>query len=105
MLKIKENVDLKELEKFKFKPKYNEDTGEIMYYWREYSKYPMFRESKWFSRVEVGTHTRNIEDTRKHRKAKNNREIRLVLGSLSDEFDIIEILFDLIQAGLVEKVY
>ena len=29
MLKIKDNVDLKELEKFGFKAKYNEDTGEI----------------------------------------------------------------------------
>ena len=27
MLKIKENVDLKELEKFGFKPKYDEDAG------------------------------------------------------------------------------
>ena len=29
MLKIKDNVDLKELEKFGLKPKYNEDTGKI----------------------------------------------------------------------------
>ena len=30
MLKIKDNVDLKELEKFGLKPKYDEDTGEII---------------------------------------------------------------------------
>ena len=29
MLKIKDNVDLKELEKFGFRPKYNEDNGEL----------------------------------------------------------------------------
>ena len=29
MLKIKDNVDLKELEKYGLKPKYDEDTGEI----------------------------------------------------------------------------
>ena len=32
MLKLKNNVDLKELEKFGFKPKYDEDTGEIKKY-------------------------------------------------------------------------
>ena len=32
MLKIKDNVDLKELEKFGLKPKYDEDTGEIIAY-------------------------------------------------------------------------
>ena len=30
MLKIKDSVDLKELEKFGLKPKYEEDTGEII---------------------------------------------------------------------------
>ena len=29
MLKIKDDVNLKELEKFGFKPKYDEDTGKI----------------------------------------------------------------------------
>ena len=32
MLKIKDNVDLKELEKFGFKPKYDVDTGKIKKY-------------------------------------------------------------------------
>ena len=32
MLKIKDDVDLKELEKFGFKPKYDEDTGELHEY-------------------------------------------------------------------------
>ena len=32
MLKIKDEVDLKELEKFGFKPKYSEDTGELNEY-------------------------------------------------------------------------
>ena len=32
MLKIKDNVDLRELEKFGFKPKYDEDTGKIKAY-------------------------------------------------------------------------
>ena len=32
MLKIKDNVDLKELEKFGFEPRYNEITGKIARY-------------------------------------------------------------------------
>ena len=32
MLKIRDNVDLKELEKFGFKPKYDEYTGKIKAY-------------------------------------------------------------------------
>lgn len=32
MLKIKDSVDLKELEKFGFKPKYDENTGRIYAY-------------------------------------------------------------------------
>ena len=48
MLKIIDNVDLKELEKFGFKPKYDEDSGAIIYYWRDYSKFPDFRDTKWF---------------------------------------------------------
>lgn len=32
MLKIKHNVDLEKLKKFGFKPKYNEDTGELSKY-------------------------------------------------------------------------
>jgi hypothetical protein len=32
MLKIRDDVDLKELEKFGFKPKYDEDTGELKEY-------------------------------------------------------------------------
>ena len=39
MLKIKDNVDLKELEKFGFKPKYNEDTGEVCAYEKKIEKY------------------------------------------------------------------
>ena len=36
MLKIKDDVDLEELEKFGFKPKYDVDTGELKEYYKEY---------------------------------------------------------------------
>lgn len=38
MLKIKDNVDLKELEKFGFKPKYDENTGRIYAYQKKCEK-------------------------------------------------------------------
>ena len=103
MLRIKDDVDLKELEKYRFKPRYNSDTGEIMYYYREYSKYPEFRDDKWCSRVEIYTDTKQIKSERHHRRIENKREFRAIIGKLSDEFDVVHILFDLIQAGIVEK--
>ena len=38
MLKIKDSVDLKELEKFGFKPKYDENTGRICAYQKKCEK-------------------------------------------------------------------
>ena len=38
MLKIKNSVDLKELEKFGFKPKYDEDTGKVCAYQKNAKK-------------------------------------------------------------------
>ena len=38
MLKIKDNVDLKELEKFGFKAKYDENTGRICAYQKSVKK-------------------------------------------------------------------
>ena len=80
MLKIKDNVDLKELEKFGFK--YNNDLQ--MYYKNEKS-------TTWSARLFA-----------------DNRKIEIVttvfcnLGSLLKGLD--NLIFDLIQAGLVEKV-
>lgn len=72
MLKIKDNVDLKELEKFLYETEYGyvNDTG-------------------YFERIFVD---------------KENRHIYFCDEWYGDDFDLIEILFDLIQAGLVEKV-
>ena len=105
MLKIKDNVDLKELEKFGFKPYYNCDTGKTMYYYREYTKFPDFKhKSDWVSRVEFHEATKKMDKTIHYRKVKNNKELKAIIGKFSNEFDVVEILFDLIQAGLVEKV-
>lgn len=93
MLKIKDSVDLKELEEFGFKPKYDEDTGKIRTY-----------EKKKKEEVYVGL-TVQIEKTKSKIRIfkafrKNKTEWRI--NPYTDYFDI-DTLYDLIQAGLVEK--
>lgn len=105
MLKIKDSVDLKELEKFKFKPKYDEDTGEVIYYYREYYSNPPYwgYDKDCVSRLEIYVESRIFHKTKKHREIKDKKEFKIILGRYARDFDIFEIFFDLIQAGLVEK--
>ena len=76
MLKIKDNVDLKELEKFGFEPRYSEITGKIVRY--------------------INGDERNII-----RYIDNNHNYfpywEVILNNNN-------LLYDLIQAGLVEKI-
>ena len=98
MLKIKDDVDLKELEKFGFKPKYDVDTGELKEYYKEF-----------------------VDDDRRHYPGETikfyiKKEKRFFKtyyscrGGTWDIFhykygyEIIDILYDLIQANIVEKV-
>ena len=80
MLKIKESVDLKELEKFGFKLKYNENNGKPFSYEKEFIG--------WNRRSDI---TIYIED----------REINCYI---EEEMGIIETLYDLIKADMVDKV-
>ena len=84
MLKIKDNVDLKELEKFGFKPKYNEDTGKI-------DRYVLF-----------GLMTIKV-DGRKMLSNKKHLYRELDLEYFNAEF-VDGALYDLIKTDLVEKV-
>ena len=92
MLKIKDNVDLKELEKFGFK--YDDEFGVGMYvkskhYEKEVNDPIYGKSNELFSdRICI------FEDTRK---------IITDNYSLQNKMDY-DTLFDLIQAGLVEKV-
>lgn len=83
MLKIKDNIELKELEKFGFKSKYDEDTGKIKSY--SYNN----------ERIEVRNRLIPF-----HREYNEYSEIN------KEYYDsnIVDILYDLIQEGLVEKV-
>lgn len=77
MLKIKDNVDLKELEKFGFK----ENDGEYYYDFMEYTPY----ESSYLC-------------------IDYKREILTGYVIYENISQMTDLLFDLIQAGLVEKV-
>ncbi len=98
MLKIKDNVDLKELEKFGFKPRYDEDTGKLV---------EMYR----ISGNRKGTTLKykdNFNGERGYRDFWHvynwNRRICNHGYSLNLSIDDYEILYDLIKADLVEKV-
>ena len=79
MLKIKDNVDLKELEKFglDFKPNF----------YKEKECYVIYKQDRFgqhYVKLSINIHTRLIR--------------------VSSSVEVIDTLFDLIQAGLVEKV-
>ena len=78
MLKIKDNVDLKELKKFGFK--YYDYTGRYEY---KYSGYALIYINSWNREI----YLKYLEDT-----------LEQYIHPLDN------IIFDLIQAGLVEKV-
>ena len=90
MLKIVDDIDLKELEKFGFKPKYDEDTGKIYKY---VHRYEINKDaSKIDLEIKKDIYLRGQYDYIEYWK------IHLL------EFEGIEILYDLVKAGLVEKV-
>lgn len=93
MLKIRDNVDLKELEKFGFKPKYDEDTGNIIAYKKVVTK--------TFS---TGILIKKTEYKKtKIRIYKNVFKKIWVIDNYGDFYDL-DTLYDLIKAGLVEKI-
>ncbi len=105
MLKIKDNVDLKELEKFGLKPKYNEDNGKIDRYEKiTYDDNGIFYYK--FRRF-----LRFLKTNKKKMRFKNYEDMlvlddRVFLNGTFNRDDScdFDLLYDLIQAGLVEKV-
>ncbi len=100
MLKLKDNVDLKELEKFGFKPKYDEDTGKIVrYVYLKPINYNKNSKNQYIEAIEV----KYVEYVKNHDDFFKQQDISY-WGITQHEFDVLDILYDLIQAGLVEKV-
>lgn len=92
MLKIKDNVDLKELENYGFKAKYDENTGRICAYQKKCEK-------------DLGGLLMTITETtsliRIYKDFKGRNEVWRIYR-YNDYFDV-DTLYDLIQAGLIEK--
>jgi len=86
MLKIKDSVDLKELEKFGFKPEYNKDTGMIEQMMACRECYILC----WFKVKQEDKKKLVVSKYRKIEWARQNYN-----------FDL---LYDLIKADLVEKI-
>ena len=101
MLKIKDNVDLKELEKYGFKKHKNDDEGVLV--------------SKWIRETcygDSGDYTTNLNDYYFQfyplieiiPNKKGNRLLFFRLHYDKYVYELSELLYDLIKDGLVEKV-
>lgn len=101
MLKIKDNVDLKELEKFGLKPKYDEDTGEIIAYYSQ-SKYDFKNAVERILHFYKKENKFLIFHKRDNFMLDDYAFIKNSCGrNNSCNFDL---LYDLIKADLVEKI-
>lgn len=79
MLKVKDNIDLKELEKFGLEFKSD--------FYKEKESYVIYKEDRYgnsYVKLSINIHTRIIR--------------------VSTSSQVIDTLFELIQAGLIEKV-
>ena len=109
MLKIKDNVDLKELENFGFKPKYDCDTGEILFYYNEYFEEIFYASSgNKYEHYQIRIFKESVEIKKLGWLKKKSIKTNFIYDKPSiyeDGFGrFVDLLFDLISAGLVEKV-
>lgn len=97
-LRIKDDVDLKELEKFGFKPKYDEDTGELKEYYKEYCE-----------KIGDAMYSEKIGFYIKKKKRFFSTKLQCcgyVWNIFSQRFgsEMMDLIYDLIKKDLVEKV-
>lgn len=104
MLKIRDDVDLKELEKFGFKPKYDEDTGDLKEYFYTNNKESGINIKK------KDKQTKKKFLSIRYTFKKDKRGVPLVRENkiwLVDNYNYyytdFDILYDLIKANLVVK--
>lgn len=116
MLKIKDNVDLKVfIDEYGFKPEYDKDTGEIIELYRIRGFYLGERTRR--RKSATITKQQNHDNVWKYNgnfknywyinpftRLFNNYKAYANCQLLSLDEDDYELLYDLIQAGLVEKV-
>ena len=111
MLKIKDGVDLKELEKFGFKPKYSEENGKLTEYFFVNNKETSI--SMFLGISIIRKNVKNNEKKLRIRKIfkRDNKGFPIVneakiwvIDNYNYQCTDFDKLYDLIQAGLVEKV-
>lgn len=107
MLKIKDEVDLSIfIEKYNFKPRYDMDTGKLIELYRINGHYAGEKEKR--RQTATITLKENFENAKTKRNwlsiVAGSREICPEFYQLSLDTEDYEILYDLIQADLVEKV-
>lgn len=99
MLKIKNEVDLKELENFGFKDerhRYIYEAYQIIHFYRSGKK----RTIKKYTQKDSISISKATREIRVNYDVRDDREMYGISGNI-DEFDV---LYDLIQVGFVEKV-
>lgn len=104
MLKIRDDVDLKELEKFGFVPRYSTDTGELVeYFCVRYL--PNSTLTRCMGNCGIVLRKKELKTLKIFRLLHVNPKICWVIdnNNMFERFDT-DMLFDLQQAGLVEKV-
>lgn len=111
MLKIRDDLDLKELEKFGFRPKYDEDTGELKGYFyvnnKEMGLLPMRcgidikKEEKPIKKKFLSIRYTFKRDKRGVPLVKKNK-IWLV-DNYNYQYTDFDVLYDLIKANLIVK--
>lgn len=91
MLKIKDDVNIEELKKFGFKPKYDEDTGEVIAYQK------INKETEYDGLIV------NIEKIKSEIRIFKRAKVGWLINKYREYADL-DTLYELIQAGLVEKI-
>lgn len=93
-------MDLKELEKFGFKPKYDEDTGKLIrYVYLKPINYNKKEKNQYIEAIEI----KYTKDIKNHDDFFKRQDISYWKIE-QHEFDVLDTLYDLIQADLVEKI-
>jgi hypothetical protein len=109
MLKIKDNIDLKELEQIGFKPRYDENTGELREYFYVNTKETSVAGFLGITIKKQQTRPKKLRIRHTFRVNKFGapcvEENKIwVIDNMNYTYTDFDILYDLIQKGFVEKV-
>lgn len=104
MLKIKDNIDLKELEKFGFVPKYSTETGELVELF-SVRFLPNSGMTRCMGNCGITLRKKKLKTLKIFRLFRFGKKMCWAIDNedMFERFDT-DMLYDLQQAGLLEKV-